>query len=416
MERITSPISDIGLERTRHLNFDLKNRCEVGGVTSQILLDLTRLPDEDDALRMPVRTFLGYALVNMSIETRARSWLGFDASFSRSLGARGWLGLTLPKMYGGQERGPFARFVVVEELLSAGAPVAAHWIADRQSAALILRYGTEAQRCRYLPAICRGESFFCIGMSEPNSGSDLASVRSYAKRTESGWILNGQKIWTTHADKSHFMIALVRTSGTTADRHRGLSQVIIDLALSGISVKPIVDLTGDAHFCEVHFEDVELSADALVGEEGAGWEQVMAELAFERSGPERIYSSVVLLDAWLATFKTRCGIESSTRALLGRLVGELAVLRAMSIAVAGKLAKGESPALEAAIVKDMGTSFEQSIPTLIANLIGNSPCLAVDPIFYRTLQYVSQISASFSLRGGTREILRGVIARGLGLR
>lgn len=381
-----------------------------------ISLELTRIPAEDEALRAPVRDFLKSALATRPTEARARSWLGFDAAFSRSLGERGWLGLTLPKAYDGQARGAMARFVVVEELLNAGAPVAAHWIADRQSGPLILRYGTEAQRREYLPGICRGSLFFCIGMSEPNTGSDLASVRTMAKRTGGGWCLNGQKIWTTNADKAHYMIALVRTSGTAADRHRGLSQLIIDLSLPGIEVRPILDLTGDAHFCEVHFKDVDVPFGALIGEEGAGWEQVMAELAFERSGPERIYSSVVLINAWLESLRARREVDGAARGAVGRMVGELAVLRAMSIAIAGKLAKGESPAVEAAVVKDMGTSFEQSVPTLIADVVGNSPSLALDPVLYRTLQYVSQICPSFSLRGGTREILRGVIARGLGLR
>jgi hypothetical protein len=381
-----------------------------------ISLELTRIPAEDEALRAPVRGFLKRALAALAPEARARSWFGFDAAFSRSLGEKGWIGLTLPKAYGGQERGAFARFVVVEELLNAGAPVAAHWIADRQSGPLILRYGTEGQRQQYLPEICRGKLFFCIGMSEPNSGSDLASVRTSAKRTSGGWCLNGQKIWTTYADKAHYMIALVRTSGTAADRHRGLSQMIIDLSVPGIDARPIVDLTGDAHFCEVHFKDVELPFEALIGEEGAGWEQVMAELAFERSGPERIYSSVVLLNMWLETLRGERNVDGAARAAVGRMVGELAVLRAMSIAVAGKLAKSESPAVEATVVKDLGTSFEQSVPTLIADIVGNAPSLALDPVLYRTLQYVSQICPSFSLRGGTREILRGVIARGLGLR
>lgn len=170
--------------------------------------------------------------------------------------------------------------MVVEELLSAGAPVAAHWIADRQSAPLILHYGTDAQRDFYLPRICRGELFFCIGMSEPGSGSDLASVRTRAERTGSGWRVNGQKIWTTNAVHSDYMIALVRTSGSADDRHAGLSQLIIDLKTPGVTVRPIVDLAGDAHFAEVFFENVDLSEDALVGGEGEGWKQVTAELAF----------------------------------------------------------------------------------------------------------------------------------------
>lgn len=360
---------------------------------------------------------IGEAIAAMPLDRRARSWMGFDAAFSRALGEAGLLGLSLPKRYGGAERGVFARFVVVEELLAAGAPVAAHWIADRQSAPLILNYGTEAQREFYLPRICRGEVFFCIGMSEPGSGSDLASVRSRAERTGSGWRLNGQKIWTTNAMHSDYMIALVRTSGAPEDRHKGLSQLIVDLRAPGVTIRPIPDLTGDAHFAEVFFDNVDLPPEALIGEEGNGWAQVTAELAFERSGPERIYSSVVLLDAWLRHVAA-CGRASASAAaaLAGSLTARLATLRAMSIAVTARLDAGESPVIEASLVKDLGTTLEQELPVLIGDDLAAHPDEPVDPDLYRTLSYVSQIAPSFSLRGGTREILRGIIARGLGLR
>lgn len=376
----------------------------------------TSLPPEAEALRKQVRSFLAEYPSTRPPHARARSWAGFDPDFSRALAERGWLGLTLPKAYGGGGADAFSRFVLVEELLAAGAPVAAHWIADRQSAPLLLRYGTEEQRRWFLPRICRGELFFCIGMSEPNSGSDLASVRSQAERDGEGWVLRGSKIWTTFAHKSHYMIALVRTSGGPADRQKGLSQFLIDLNAPGVSIKPIVDLCGDAHFSEVFFDDVRLPAEALVGSEGAGWEQVNAELAFERSGPERIYSSVVLLDLWVEFLAARAPARASHRALLGRLTARMAALREMSIAITGRLAAGEAPVIEAALIKDLGTSLEQQIPAEISAALGEDPDLAVDPELIRTLAYVQQISPAFSLRGGTREILRGMIARGLGLR
>lgn len=376
-------------------------------------LDFTVIPSRYDTLREEVRRFLDDRLTGLPADLRAHSWQGFDADFSRALAARGWVGLTLPKAYGGAELDAFARFVVVEELLCAGAPVAAHWIADRQSGPLILRFGSEAQKAFYLPRICRAQAFFCIGMSEPNSGSDLASVRTRAERTADGWRLNGQKIWTTYAQHSHYMIALVRTSGTPDDRHAGLSQVIVDLKAPGVEVRPIRDLTGAEHFSEVFFHDVMLPAEALVGEEGQGWAQVTAELAFERSGPERLYSSVVLLDAWLDWLRERG--DRSEAALVGRLVGQLSVLRALSVAVTAKLAAGQSPVIEAALVKDLGTSFEQALPLLIADAIGAGDTTP-PPVLRRTLAYLCQIAPAFSLRGGTREILRGVIARGLDLR
>jgi alkylation response protein AidB-like acyl-CoA dehydrogenase len=377
-------------------------------------LDYVSIPAEAEALRREVRAFLAEHLPDAPASVRARSWIGFDAEFSRALGQRGWLGLTLPREYGGAALGPFARFVIIEELLNAGAPVGAHWIADRQSGPLIAGYGSEAQKRFYLPRICRGEAFFCIGMSEPNSGSDLASVRTQARRTTQGWTLSGQKIWTTQAYRSHYMIALVRTSGTAEDRHKGLSQLIVDLSLPGITIRPIEDLTGDSHFCEVFFDDVQLGEDALVGTEGDGWKQVTAELAFERSGPERIYSSVILLDEWARHLRRRGAASQAERIAAGKLLATLATLRAMSLAIVAKLAAGESPATVAALTKDLGTEFEQTMPAMIADLVANESAPPAELL--RTIAYLTHIAPSFSLRGGTREILRGMIARGLGLR
>lgn len=379
-------------------------------------LDFIAIPADAEALRHRIKAFLASRLRDHSLDLRARSWQGFDADFSRSLGEAGFIGLTLPVEYGGHGLGSFARFVVLEELLAAGAPVAAHWIADRQSAPLLLRFGTEAQRCEHIPSICKGERFFAIGMSEPGAGSDLASVRSRATPLEDGgWRLDGSKIWTTNAHHAHFMIVLVRTSGAPEDRHRGLSQLIVDLSLPGITIRPIEDIAGDSHFCEVHFDGVDLPADSLVGTEGEGWKQVTAELALERSGPERIYSSLVLLDAWIDRLG---GLEIGSAAIqaVGRLTAEVAVLRAMSISVTACLARGESPVTEASLVKDLGTRFEQEVPQAILALIDVLPEGRRDETFWRSLLYVTQVSPSFSLRGGTREILRGIIAKGAGLK
>ncbi|GAB2742141.1 acyl-CoA dehydrogenase family protein [Melaminivora jejuensis] len=380
-------------------------------------LTLTRIPPEDEALRGPVRAFLQEAVRQLPAHIRARSWGGYSAELSRALGARGWIGITLPPEYGGGGRSAFARYVLVEEFLNAGAPVGSHWIADRQSAPLILKYGTEAQKRFYVPRVCRGEAFFCIGMSEPGSGSDLASVRTRAAPNEAGFLLNGQKIWTTNAHHCQYMIALVRTSGSAQDRHQGLSQVIVDLSLPGVTVRPIADLSGDSHFCEVFFDDVQLGADALIGAEGQGWSQVTAELAFERSGPERLFSSIVLFDQWLAWVRTPAGRSDAAARLAGQVLTQLAPLRAMSVAVQEQLTRGASPVAQAALVKELGTTLEQFIPAAIADDVfsrteGDSAPLEL----LLTLKYVTEAAPSYSLRGGTRDILRGMIARSLGLR
>ena len=384
------------------------------GMTPLAFVPVT-LPPGIDAWRREVRAFVEPHVAGIPAERRANAWAVFDADFSRALGARGWIGLTWPREYGGAGRSALERYVLLEELLAAGAPVGAHWIADRQSGPALLRYGSEAQRQRFLPAIARGECYFCIGMSEPGAGSDLAAVRTRAERRGDHWVLNGQKLWTTHAHRAHMMIALVRTGegGAGAKRHEGLSQFLVDLKSPGVTVRPIVDLAGEVHFNEVFLDDVAVPHEMLLGTEGQGWAQCTSELSLERSGPERYLSSHALFVEFL-----RCVDPASQaeRIEIGRMTAELWTLRQMSQAVAGRLAAGQDPTLEAAIVKDLGNSFEQALPRRVQALLDDRLALDEETPLVRVLALLLQTSPSFSLRGGTREILRGIIARGLGLR
>lgn len=365
-------------------------------------------------LRREVRAFLAEELgPAYTAPERARSWNGYDAEFSRKLGARGWLGMTLPREYGGHERSALERYVVVEELLAAGAPVAAHWIADRQSAPLILRYGSEEQRRSILPCIAAGECYFCIGMSEPDSGSDLAAVRTRALPVEGGFRVNGTKLWTTYAHKAHYMTLFCRTD-RSEDRHGGTSQLLVDLSTPGITIRPVLDIAGEHHFNEVAFEDVFLPQSALLGKAGEGWKQVMGELAFERSGPDRFLSSFALLNELLRVLGA--APDTAARRAAGRLAAHLMVLRQMSMSVASMLARGENPSLQATVVKDLGAVLEQQIPEIARSLVPAEPVPGGTDSFPATLARTILSAPSFSLRGGTREILRGIIARGLGLR
>ena len=373
---------------------------------------------EAETLRTELRAFLATALADRPPLQRAESWTGHDLAFSRAMGARGWIGMTWPKRYGGHERTALERYVVLEEMLAAGAPVGAHWIADRQSGPAILRYGTEAQKHSILPRIAAGDCYFCIGMSEPDTGSDLASVRTRAVRDGDGYVVNGTKVWTSHAQFSDYMILFCRTGAagdTPADRHGGLSQFLVDLKSSpGLTIRPILALTGEHHFNEVHFADARLPPDALLGREGDGWAQVTGELAFERSGPERFLSSFTLLVELVRAL----GPDPSEAAqvAIGRLCSHIITLRRMSRSVAGMLQAGENPALAAALVKDLGALVEQEIPEIARSLIAAEPDTTSTHDFAAVLGYTIMHAPSFSLRGGTREILRGIVARGLGLR
>src|SRR5262249_48849122 len=249
---------------------------------------------------------------------------------------------------------------VVEELLAAGAPVAAHWAADRQMAPAILRYGTEEQRQSYLPAIARGECYFAIGMSEPDSGSDLASARTRAAKVDGGWRLSGSRVWVTGGHRAHALVVLARTSPLdTADRHGGLSQFVVPTGAEGVTVRPIRSLVGPHHFSEVVFSDVVLGDGALVGTEGQGWRQVTSELAFERSGPEPFLSTYPLLELVVEVAKRRR--DRAEVSLVGGLLARLWALRQMSLRVAHTLARGRDAELPAALVKELGTRFEGEV-------------------------------------------------------
>ncbi|MDE2166981.1 MAG: acyl-CoA dehydrogenase family protein [Alphaproteobacteria bacterium] len=372
------------------------------------------MPPQCEALRAEVRAFLQANGRDWTAASRAQSWDGFDPEFSRKVGAHGWIGMTWPKRYGGGERSALERHVVLEEMLVAGAPVSLHWIADRQSGPLLLRFGTERQRREILPAIARGTLCFCIGMSEPDAGSDVANIRTRAVRTETGWRVTGTKLWTTNAHRAHYMIGLFRTSGAPADRQRGLSQFLVDMTVPGITVRPLPDLAGREHFNEVTFDGALLPSDSLLGQESEGWSQTLAELALERSGPERFLSSI---QALIELIRIKAAAASDEdRATIGRLVAQLMTLRRMSLSVAGMLEAKQTPALEAAVVKDLGTGFEQALPETVQSLLGLELDRDHGTELERAMAHLVRMAPAYSLRGGTREILRGIIARGLGLR
>jgi alkylation response protein AidB-like acyl-CoA dehydrogenase len=382
-------------------------------------LTLAPAPSSEAAevVRAEVREFLAAELAAGTFATHVDTWLsGVDPSFSRKLGERGWLGMTWPKKYGGHERSAMERYAVTEELLAAGAPVAAHWIADRQSGNAILRYGTEAQKAAILPRIAAGECYFVIGMSEPDSGSDLASIRTRAARNADGdWVVNGAKVWTSNAHLSHYGIFLVRTSpADPSNRHAGMSQLLVDLSLPGITINPIRILDGGHHFNEVVFEDAVVPGDMLLGTEGAGWQQVTAELAFERSGAERFLSTYPLV----AAFARRLVASPDPAGLvtLGRLSARLLALRQMSLRVAAALDRGELPDIPAALVKDVGTTFEGDVVEEIRRVVDVTPSLDSPDPLGRALAEAQLHAPGYTLRGGTNEILRGIVARGLGLR
>lgn len=370
-------------------------------------------PPDLAGTRAAIRAFL--AADPVSREPHVDGWNRYDPGFSRRLGQAGFIGMTWPRDYGGHARPALERYVVVEEICAAGVPAAAHWSADRQIGPALLRYGSEAQRRRLLPGMVRGETYFSLGMSEPESGSDLASVRTRATRAAGGgWRLAGRKIWTSFAHDAHFALTLCRTSGSGEDRNAGLSQFIVPLDSPGLTIRPVVNMAGRHEFNEVLFDDVPLGEDALLGQEGQGWEQVTGELALERSGPERFLSSFVLLDALVRQDRAEDRLDRA--ALIGALVARLVPLRGLSFAIARAIDAGASVASQAALVKELGSRFEQELPDILIESLDLAADRSAETQLERLLAEAALHAPSFSIRGGTREILRGIIARDMGLR
>lgn len=360
------------------------------------------------SLRDEVRDFLTQDRAQHGWQPRVDCWMsGWDEEFSARLADAGFTGVTVSPEYGGRGLGFLHRYVIGEELLAAGAPVAAHWTADRQVAPSLENYGSDEQKRELLPRIVAGRLYSAIGMSEPQAGSDLAAATTRATRTDGGWILNGRKVWTTGAHRAQQIVVFARTSPLDTDhRHAGFTQFIVPINTPGLLVEPIVTMDGAHHFNEVVFTDVEVADEAVFGAIGNGWKQVTSELSFERSGPDRILSTAALVNATLRAVDA----DTVTTLTAGHLAAQFLSVRQLSVSVADALARGQDQALRAALVKDLGTRFEQESVDTVATLLEDVPH---DDELADLLAEGRTHRPMFTLRGGTNEILRGVVAKGM---
>ena len=386
-------------------------------MTTSLSFDPVRLPRQCEALRADVRAFLAEEISAGSFDPHHPGHGdSYSRDFSRRVGAKGWIGMTWPKRYGGHERSQLERYVVTEEFRVANAPANFHFVADRQSGPILLKYAPEHLKKDILPRICRGELCFAIGMSEPGSGSDLFAAKTKATKVDGGWRINGTKIWTTSAHIASYMLALFRTSPPTKENRRhGLTQFLVNMKTQGITVNPIYQMTGKPGFNEVVFVDTFLPDDHLIGEIDGAWKQATSELAYERSGPERFLDTFYVLPELIRIL----GPEPDLRGAegLGQLVAQLHTLRRMSVSVAGMLQAGKEPVVEGSIVKDLGTAWEQKLPARVRELAALlKPELLNRTALEDQLAYATTIAPKLTIQGGTTEILRGIIARGLGLR
>ena len=386
-------------------------------MTTSLSFDPVRLPRQCEALRADVRAFLAEEISAGTFDPHHPGHGDlYSREFSRRVGAKGWIGMTWPKRYGGHERSQLERYVVTEEFRVANAPANFHFVADRQSGPILLKYAPEHIKKDILPRICRGELCFAIGMSEPGSGSDLFAAKTKATKTNDGWRINGSKIWTTSAQIADYMLALFRTSPSTKENRRhGLTQFLVNMKTPGITVNSVYQMTGKPGFNEVVFADAFVPDDHVMGEIDGAWKQATSELAYERSGPERFLDTFYVLPELIRAVGPDPDLRGAEG--LGRLVAQLHTLRRMSVSVAGMLQAGREPVVEGSIVKDLGTVWEQKLPARVRELAAFlKPEMLNHTALEDQLAYATVIAPKLTIQGGTTEILRGIIARGLGLR
>lgn len=385
--------------------------------TGVLQFDPIRLPPECQELREEVRAFLNEEIAAGTFDPMSKDEASsFNRPFGKRVAAKGWIGITWPKKFGGQERSFLDRYVITEEFRAVSAPTSSYFTADRQSGPTIMKYGHEDVQNEILPKIVSGDCTFCIGMSEPGSGSDLFGATTRATKTDGGYLINGAKIWTSNAHNSDYMIGLFRTAPPTKENRReGLTQFVVNMKTPGITINPVINMVGRHEFNEVVFEDAFVEDKYVMGTPGEAWKQATSELAYERSGPERFLETFYILTELVRVLGDQPDLRGAEG--IGRLTAQLHTLRRMSVSVNGMLAEGLEPTLQGSIVKNLGTLWEQALPAKARDLAA-----FVDPdptnmaSFQHVLEFATTIAPKLTIQGGTTEVLNGIIARGLGLR
>jgi len=397
---------------------------------TRVSMDLAFSADED-RFRKELRAWLeancpgDWGVIRRRLADReARA--AFLIDWQRKLHAAGYVGLHWPTAYGGRGAGLLEQVIFYEELARARAPELPNAIGLDMAGPAIIAHGSEAQKRRHLPRILSGEHIFCQGFSEPNAGSDLAAVQTRAERRNGSYVINGQKVWTSYAHYASWCILLTRTD-PRAPKHKGLTFFIVDMKSPGFTVRPLRQLSGDAEFNELFFENVEVPVENVVGRDGGGWEVAITTLMFER-GPRALSRQLILRQGLaellaLARDTTRHGARRAEDPVLRQRLAQAYIdceaLRLANLRVLTRLLRGEPPGPEGSASKLCFSETWQRVLELGLELQG--PYAALWEGTERAVadgwwQYRTLRSRGDSIAGGTSEIMRNILAeRVLGL-
>jgi alkylation response protein AidB-like acyl-CoA dehydrogenase len=346
-------------------------------------------------------------------------------AFLRALGARGWLSMCWPRQHGGQERPMICKLILLEELGAGGAPFGPLAGCD-QVADAIIGYGSEALRREVLPRIARGEATFWQGFSEPDAGSDLLALKTRARRDGDHYVVDGHKIWSSHAGIADYGLVLARTDAS-APRHRGLSMLVVDNHLPGMDIRPIRSMTGQAYHYEVFLDAVRVPAPYLLGRENEGFAQLLRGLDTDRFWgrfykPPWMRRILALLVTYANTTTVRGALlahDPVIRRRLAELATDIAALRMLFYRVGWMIERGMPVSAESPLCKVMADETGQRLLALGMEMLGAYGPLREGSREARLggqIQHLYQTSLGHTIAGGTSEVLRTTIAtRGLGL-
>jgi len=375
---------------------------------------------EQEAFRQEVRKFLAAERDAGSYTTRSNNFWEMDRDFTKKVAAQGWIGLTWPKEHGGQGRSYIDRTIFMEELLRFQAPSGCYLLGDRQVGPALMSFGTPEQRQTYLPPILSGEAMFCLLFSEPNAGSDLVSVQSSAVQDGDHWIINGQKVWTSGGHLADYGWMLARTDPNAQQKHKGLSEFIIDMKSPGVTVRPLVNIAGKHHFNEIFFDDVRVHQSNLVGQVNRGFYQIMEQMDYERAGLERLMQDYPLYERLIEYAKqpqadgTVLWEDPVVRDQVAQLEIEYQAGRLLCYYISWILDQGRVPNYEAAMCKAFCTKWKQKITEVATRLMGPYGQLMPGSLhapFDGEAPDTYLIARSYTLQGGTTEVLKNIVAR-----